>query len=50
MILLFFQRLELFVYRHLLCWHYWRPLKWYGLPNEPVLSMCVVCGYIAKRL
>jgi hypothetical protein len=38
----------LWVRRRFICWHDWRTLKWYGLPNEPVLAQCRQCGLIAK--
>lgn len=50
MTVLLAQRVLLFVTRHFLCWHEWRTLKWHGLPNEPVLSRCRRCGYIAEAM
>jgi hypothetical protein len=44
------QRALLFLKRHFYCWHQWRTLKWYGLPNEPVLAECRKCGLIAEAL
>lgn len=46
----FVQGILTWLHRHFACWHSWRTLKWYGLPNEPVLAKCCTCGLIAKAI
>jgi hypothetical protein len=35
----------LFIWRHFLCAHSEKRLKYYGLPNEPYLSQCTKCDF-----
>lgn len=50
MIVWWSQRIGVWLRQQFLCWHVWRTLKWYGLPNEPVLAQCRHCRLIAKAL